>query len=95
MMRSRRKSRFPTRLELRLAFENESGEKWPAILSPAKLAALLDVSVSTLYAWIADGRFDGAFRKRGKHIRFWRDRAIAVFFDGPNWSSNRNENETE
>jgi excisionase family DNA binding protein len=57
----------------------------PAILSPMQLASLLRVSRSTMYAWIAAGRFDGAYRKRGKHIRFLRDRALELFFNGPDW----------
>jgi len=70
-----------SRDELERAF----GNKVPPILSPEKLAQLLGLSVKTMYAWIAAGRLDGAFRKRGKHILIWRDRALDILFDGPDW----------
>jgi predicted DNA-binding transcriptional regulator AlpA len=73
--------------EIAKAFIGKAGDEHPVILSPAKLAALLSLSPKTIYEWIAKGHFDGAFRKRGKHIRFWRDRAIDLFFNGKNWSS--------
>jgi excisionase family DNA binding protein len=59
----------------------------PPILSPKQLADLLGLSVKTIYDWIARGRLDGAFRRRGKHNLIWRDRAIHVIFNGPEWSS--------
>jgi hypothetical protein len=37
------------------------------------------------------GRFDGTFRKRGKHLRFWRDRVIDQFFNGPEWETTQDE----
>ena len=41
--------------------------------------------MKTVYEWIAKGRLDGAFRKRGKHILIWRDRALDLLFNGPDW----------
>ena len=57
----------------------------PVSISPAQLAELLGYPRATIYEWVAKGYFDGTFRKRGKGIRFWADRAIARFFNGPEW----------
>jgi hypothetical protein len=73
--------------EIRQAFAGPDAAQFPAILSPAQLAALAQVSIKTLYEWIAKGRLDGAFRKRGKHILIWRDRALDLLFNGPDWKN--------
>jgi excisionase family DNA binding protein len=62
------------------------GNAVPEILSPAKLAGLLGLSVKTIYEWIAKGQLDGAFRKRGKHCLIWRDRVIDLLFNGKDWN---------
>jgi hypothetical protein len=71
--------------EIRQAFVGPAADAAPPILSPARLAALLDRSPKTIYEWIAKGRLDGAFRKRGKHVLIWRDRALDLLFNGPEW----------
>jgi excisionase family DNA binding protein len=71
--------------EIRQAFAEGSAALVPVILSPDQLAELLGLSVKTVYQWIAAGRLDGAYRKRGKHVLLWRDRAIDVLFNGPEW----------
>jgi excisionase family DNA binding protein len=73
--------------EIRAAFATGAGPPIPPILSPAQLADLIGISVKTVYAWIAAGRLDGCFRKRGKHVLIWRDRAVAELFDGATWSN--------
>ncbi len=73
--------------EIKQAFVGNVGDMFPVILSPAKLAALLILSPKTIYEWIEKGRLDGSFRRRGKHILIWRDRAIDILFNGKNWSS--------
>jgi excisionase family DNA binding protein len=73
--------------EIRQAFVGPGADTAPPILSPAQLAALLNLSVKTIYEWIAKGRLDGAFRKRGKHVRIWRDRVLDLFFNGPEWQN--------
>ena len=55
------------------------------VLTVGEVADLLRVSVKTIYYWIQQGRFDGCYRKRGKHCLFWRDRVIERIFDGPEW----------
>ena len=62
-----------SKAEIQQAFESQGQGQGATsiapILSPQGLADLLKMSVSTIYEWISKGRLDGAFRKRGKHIR--------------------------
>jgi excisionase family DNA binding protein len=74
-----------SRAELKALFVGELAEKHKPILSPAGLAELLGLPVKTIYAWIAAGRLDGCFRKRGKHNLIWRDKALDQLFNGLNW----------
>jgi len=76
--------------QVRDAFAGQAGETFPVILSPAQLAALLGLSVKTIYEWISRGHLDGAFRKRGKHVLIWRNRVIDILFNGKEW---KNEDE--
>ena len=71
--------------DLAKPFHGETAEKFPPIVSPTQLADLLRKSVKTIYAWIAQGRLDGSFRKRGKHCLIWRDRAIEILMNGKEW----------
>ena len=67
--------------EIRRAFATESA--FPAVLSPAKLATILDLSPKTIYHWLALGRLEDAAQRQGKHWLIFRDRAISVLFNGP------------
>jgi hypothetical protein len=71
--------------EIARAFDRPDGENCPVILLPAELAGLLRMSVKTIYDWISHGRLDGSYRKRGKHILFWRDRVINLIMNGKDW----------
>ena len=71
--------------EIQRAFAEGPGASIPVILSPLQLADLLGLSRKTIDDWVAKGRLDGAFRKRGKHLLIWRDRAIDLLFNGPDW----------
>jgi excisionase family DNA binding protein len=71
--------------EIARAFAGAAGA-CRAIVSPAQLADLTGLSVKTIYEWIGKGRLDGAFRKRGKHVLIWRDRAITILFNGEDWT---------
>jgi len=51
---------------------------WPPILTPTEAAELLRIKVSTLYRHACEGKYGGAI-KRGKPLRFWRDRLIQEF----------------
>jgi excisionase family DNA binding protein len=72
--------------EIHQAFVGPAGETVPPILSPGQLADLLHLSRKTVYQWLSEGRLDGAFRRRGKHVLLWRDRAIDILFNGPEWA---------
>jgi excisionase family DNA binding protein len=50
----------------------------PPILTPQEAADLLRLKLSTLYRHACEGRYAGAV-KRGKPLRFWRDRLIQEF----------------
>jgi excisionase family DNA binding protein len=76
-----------TRNEIARAFEGDLAAKFPPILSPAQLAELLGLSIKTIYLWIADGRLDGVFRKRGKHCLIWRDGALDKLFNDKPWKN--------
>jgi hypothetical protein len=78
-------ARRVSRAELQAPFNGEHPDACPVIVSPARLASLLGLSVKTIYAWIAAGRLDGCFRKRGKHNLIWRDKALDRIFNGPDW----------
>ena len=54
------------------------GTSWSPILTPHEAAKLLRIKVSTLYRHVSEGRYSGAV-KRGKPLRFWRDRLIQEF----------------
>jgi excisionase family DNA binding protein len=54
------------------------GSDLPPILTPEEAAGLLRLKVSTLYRHVSEGRYSGAV-KRGKPLRFWRDRLIQEF----------------
>jgi excisionase family DNA binding protein len=48
------------------------------VLTPEEAAAVLRLKVSTLYRQVSEGRYSGAV-KRGKPLRFWRDRLVQEF----------------
>lgn len=50
----------------------------PPILTPEEAAGLLRIKLSTLYRHASEGRYGSAV-KRGKPLRFWRDRLIQEF----------------
>ena len=75
------------RREIAHAFADEAlRRQYPPICGPHQLAHLLGYPVSTIYAWRSRGYFEGAYRKRGKRVRFWRDKAVELFFNGPDWN---------
>ena len=48
------------------------------VLTPEEAAGLLRLKVSTLYRHVSEGRYSGAV-KRGKPLRFWRNRLVEEF----------------
>lgn len=75
-----------TKDDFKQAFETVEGPVIRPILSPKDLSSLLGLSVKTIYEWLARGRLDGAYRKRGKHVLIWSDRALAILFSGKDWT---------
>ena len=80
-----RKALNLTNEDIAAALRTPEGDATPPILSPKQLADILNISVKTIYEWLAKGRLDGAFRKRGKHNLIWRDRAFDIIFNGKEW----------
>jgi hypothetical protein len=62
-----------TQVELEAALRNV-----PPILTPPEAAGLLRLRLSTLYRHVSEGRYGGAV-KRGKPLRFFRDRLVQEF----------------
>ncbi len=50
----------------------------PPVLTPEEAATLLRLKVSTLYRHVSEGRYGGSV-KRGKPLRFWRNRLVEEF----------------
>ena len=75
-----------SKTEIAQAFAEGTVTQVSPIITVQQLAAILQVSPKTVYEWIGKGRLDGAFRKRGKHHLIWRDRAIDLLFNGPEWT---------
>lgn len=55
--------------------------EYPPILTPQEAAGLLRIELSTLYRHLSEGKYNSAV-KRGKPVRFWRDRLIQDFMMG-------------
>jgi predicted DNA-binding transcriptional regulator AlpA len=51
---------------------------YPPIMTPNEAAGILQLKVSTLYRHISEGKYGRAV-KRGKPLRFWRDRLVQDF----------------
>ena len=50
----------------------------PPVMTPDEAARMLRLKLSTLYRHVSEGRYGGAV-KRGKPLRFWRDRLVQEF----------------
>ena len=53
-------------------------DPYPPVLTPPEAAKLLRIKVSTLYRHVSEGKY-GSSVKRGKPLRFWRDRLVIEF----------------
>lgn len=80
-----KKRRFE-REELRQPFDGDLARRFPPILTMPQVSQLLGYSTSTIYEWVSRGKLDGCSRKRGKQLRFWRERLLDLFFNGPDWN---------
>jgi excisionase family DNA binding protein len=71
---------------VRQLFDNSVGkDHFPPVLSPQQAAALLNISVHTLYQWLSKGYLKGCSRRRGKRVFIWRDALVVGLFRGPSW----------
>ena len=71
--------------ELARLFVAELAAKYPPVMSPKQLAELPGKSPKTVYDWMARGRLDGAYRKRGKHALIWRYKALEILGSASVW----------
>jgi hypothetical protein len=68
--------------ELQQAFGDSAWrEKFPPILNIAQAAELAGVPKATLYDWSSRGLLSGCARRKGKRLRFLRDRFIKFLFE--------------
>lgn len=70
-----------TKKEIAAAFGNDEAGEFAAVLTMEEVSAMLQVPMSTLKQWKAEGRFDGSFRRVGKRVRWFRDRVIECYFN--------------
>lgn len=66
------------KLAMKEISEALEGTDLPPILTLEQAALLLQLKPSTLYRHLSEGRYAAAV-KRGKPVRFWRDRLIQEF----------------
>jgi hypothetical protein len=86
------RSKGPNLEEIQAAFADKPFPlEFPPILQPKQFAKLLNISPSTVYFWMSQGRLDGAHRKRGKRQFIWRDRAIDLILNGPEWGNDEGQ----
>ncbi len=71
-----------TNSEISAAFANPGdADVFPPILTIEEAAALLQVPVETLRDWRSRGLLKGCSRRKGKRVRFFRDRLIQWYFN--------------
>ncbi|MDB5349340.1 MAG: DNA-binding protein [Planctomycetota bacterium] len=71
-----------TKLEIAAAFGDSNwAAAYPPVLSALQLSAMLQIPLSTIYAWSSRGLLRGCGRRIGKHLRFFRDRVLLRIFN--------------
>jgi len=73
--------------EINSLFTGEWAAKYPPLLTFNEVAELFRARPKTVYQWIAQGRFDGACRKRGKRYVFLRNRVMHIYLNDKDWKS--------
>lgn len=71
--------------EIKRAFESDTR----VALTTKEAAELLGVNPKTLNSWRNAGYLEGTYRKRPGDDRYWRDRLIAHYFNGPEWHASK------
>ena len=56
--------------------------KFPPFLTKQHVAELLEVPISTVYAWSSQGLLDPCKVRAGKHLRFLRNRFVQLVSEG-------------
>jgi len=76
-----------TKDEISRAFAEGPFSKYPPILTTKEAAEMLGVKPKTINAWKNEGLLEGTYRQQRKEDRYWRDRLIDRFFNGPEWNA--------
>ena len=85
-MANRSQKQVLTTEEISRPFQGEWADRFPPVMALDLACELLQIAPSTLYEWKSKGRLTGCFRKRGKHLFFWRDKLIESIFNGKEWT---------
>jgi excisionase family DNA binding protein len=56
-------------------------ERFPPVLTLEQAAELLQIPLDTIYQWRSRGLLSTCSRKVGKHVRFIRNRLVALLFN--------------
>lgn len=81
------KSKKLSSSEIERAFAEGSSPVVKQILITEEAAQLLGVKPKTLNAWKNAGFLEGTYRQRQGLDRYFRDRLVAHFFNGPEWNA--------
>ena len=57
----------------------------PFVTTRQQLAEIIGVSPKTITFWLAAGRLENTYRRRGNRVFFLTDRFLDVFFNGTEW----------
>lgn len=77
--------------EIEQAFSEGSVPVVRQMLSTEEAAVLLGFKPKTINDWKNAGLLEGTYRQRQGHDRYWRDRLVAWFFNGPEWNAKTNK----
>ncbi|GAA4428808.1 helix-turn-helix domain-containing protein [Bremerella cremea] len=76
-----------TKGEIASAFVEGEFSKYSPILTTKEAAEMLRVKPKTVNAWKNAGLLEGTYRQQRGEDRYWRDRLIDSFFNGPTWDA--------
>lgn len=79
----------PSLEEIQETFRGPDGKRYGAILTIPQFAELCQMSKSTVYEWVSRGHLKGVAKKRGKRVLIWRDSAVHLLFNGPDWKKSK------
>lgn len=76
-----------TKDEIARAFEAGEFSKFPSIMTTEEAAEMLRVAPKTLNSWKNASFLEGTYRQQRAEDRYWRDRLVECFFNGPDWKA--------